>query len=146
MSYNIIDIILVAITVFILTYSFFKGFIKRMSWSLATAGSLVLSAIACKYLINYLKFAQNSTNVVLFAVTFVVLLILLKIILNFISKKLKDKAILGTLDKLLGLAVGILQSGAILALAGILAFYLLKDYSADSIIVKTIANFLNLKG
>lgn len=146
MSYNIIDIVLVAIAVFLLTYSFFKGFVKRMSWSFATVGSLVISTFAGKYVNNYLKFTENSKKIIVFVILFVIILILLKIILNLISKSLKDKAVLGTADKLLGLAVGILQSGAIIALISVVAFYVFKDYSSDSIIVGFVANILNLKG
>ena len=146
MSYNIIDIVLVATTVFILTYSFFKGFIKRMSWSLATVGSLIISSIFSKYANDYFKFTDTTNKIIVFIVLLVVSFILLKLLLNIVSKKLKDRPLLGTADRLLGLAIGALQSGAIVFIASILAFYLLNKYSADSIIVNAIVDLLKLKG
>lgn len=146
MSYNIIDIVLVAITVFILTYSFFKGFIKRMSWSFATIGSLIISSISAKYVNDYFKFTDKTNKIIVFILLLLAVFILLKILLNLLSKKLKDKAVLGTADRILGLAIGVLQSGAIVIIMSILAFYLLNKYSADSIIVNTVAQFLKLKG
>ncbi len=146
MSYNIIDIILVAITVFILTYSFFKGFIKRMSWSFATVGAFIVSCISAKYVNEYFNFTDSSNKIIVFVGLLVILLIVFKIILNLISKKLKDRAVLGTADRILGLAIGILQSAAIVFIVSILAFYLLNKYTADSIIVNSIAELLNLKG
>ena len=146
MSYNIIDIILVAITVFILTYSFFKGFIKRMSWSFATVSAFIVSCISAKYVNEYFNFTDSSNKIIVFVGLLVILLIVFKIILNLISKKLKDRAVLGTADRILGLAIGILQSAAIVFIVSILAFYLLNKYTADSIIVNSIAELLNLKG
>ena len=146
MSYNIIDITLVALTVFILTFSFFRGFVKRMSWSFATIGSLIISCISAKYVNEYFKFTDNTNKIIVFVILLVVILIILKILLNFISKKLKDKAVLGTADRLLGLAIGILQSGAIVVIVSIFAFYVFNNYSSDSIIVNTVADLLKLKG
>ena len=146
MSYNIIDIILVAITVFILTYSFFRGFIKRMSWSLATVGSLIISCICSKYVNDYLKFTDSSNKIIAFVILLVVCLIVLKLLLNIFSKKIKDKVIIGTVDRLLGLVFGAFQSAAIVIIVSILAYYLLNKYSSNSIIVNTIVNLLKLKG
>ena len=146
MNYNIIDIVLVALTVFLLTYSFFKGFIKRMSWSLATVGAFIISCICSKYVNDYFKFSDTSNKVIVFIILIVLLIIILKILLNFISKKLKDKAVLGTVDRLMGLIIGALQSGAIVFIISILAFYLFNNYSSNSIIVNAVADLLKLKG
>lgn len=146
MNYNIIDIVLVALTVFLLTYSFFKGFIKRMSWSLATVGAFIISCISSKYVNDYFMFTDTSNKVIVFIILLVLLIIILKILLNFISKKLKDKAVLGTVDRLMGLIIGALQSGAIVFIISILAFYLFNNYSSNSIIVNAVADLLKLKG
>ena len=146
MSFSIIDIIFAALAVFILTYSFYKGFVKRISWALSSVCAFAVSFIVINYFGEYISFIKKYNRLLVFAVIFLLSLIIFNFFFKKISKSLKDKAILGTADRLLGLLVGILQTAVIIVILSFAVFTLFKDYAKDSLIINFVISIFNLKG
>lgn len=146
MSYTIIDIVFAAFTVFILTYSFFMGFIKRMSWALSNICAFVFSYVCVHYFGEYLKFAEKLNDFILFVIIFLISFVLFKLMFKKLSKSLKDKAILGTADRLLGLLVGVLQAAVIILISSFVILTFFKDVAKDSIVINFVSDILKLKG
>jgi membrane protein required for colicin V production len=102
---NLLDIILSIILIF----AFFRGMKKGLFVTLASLAGLVLgvygavyfSDFAAGYLFQWFDWNEQTINLVAFAITFFVIVYLVSIAGNFLTKML-DFAFLGIFNKLLG--------------------------------------------
>jgi membrane protein required for colicin V production len=115
---NIVDIILGII----LLLAFYSGFKKGLFVTLASLigiiagvfGALYFSDYAGGYISNWLKWSDESTKWVSFAVTFFAIVLVISIAGKFLTK-IADFAMLGLLNKLLGGVFGMLQYAFIIS-------------------------------
>ncbi|WP_103068943.1 CvpA family protein [Aquimarina sediminis] len=109
---NYLDIIL---GIFLL-WGLIKGFSKGLFSSLASLVALVVgiyiavhfSHIAGRYLEEYVNWQEGATKLVAFAITFIVVVILVSLAGKILTK-VADYAALGILNKILGGAFGVLK-------------------------------------
>jgi membrane protein required for colicin V production len=109
---NYIDIILGIL----LLWGLIKGFSKGLFSSLASLVALIVgiyiavhfSHIAGGYLEHYVNWGEGTMKLVAFAVTFIVVVILVSLAGKILTK-IADYAALGILNKILGSAFGVLK-------------------------------------
>lgn len=109
---NYIDIILGIL----LAWGFIKGFSKGLFSSLASLVALVIgiyiavhfSHVVGKYLEHYVDVQDGMLKIIAFAVTFILVVILVSLTGKLLTK-IADYAALGILNKILGGAFGILK-------------------------------------
>lgn len=109
---NYIDIILGIL----LLWGLIKGFSKGLFSSLASLVALIVgiyiavhfSHIAGGYLKQYVNWQEGATKLVAFAITFIIVVILVSLAGKILTK-IADYAALGILNKLLGGAFGVLK-------------------------------------
>lgn len=109
---NYIDIILGIL----LLWGLIKGFSKGLFSSLASLIALVVgiyiavhfSHIAGEYLQKYVDWEEGAMKLVAFAITFIIVVILVSLAGKILTK-IADYAALGVLNKILGAAFGVLK-------------------------------------
>lgn len=116
---NYIDIILALLLLFAAINGFRNGFVKELA-SLAALvlgvwGGIEFSYITTDFLANRLGIETNYLNLISFLVTFVVIVILVHLVANSLSK-LIEVAMLGWVNKLTGLVFGFLKTAFILSI------------------------------
>jgi membrane protein required for colicin V production len=116
---NYIDIILALLLLFAAINGFKNGFVSELA-SLAALilgvwGGIHFSYITTDFLINRLGIETNHLNLISFLVTFVVIVILVHLVANSLSKLL-EVAMLGWANKLTGLVFGFLKTAFILSI------------------------------
>jgi len=116
---NYIDIILGLLLLFAAINGFRKGLISELA-SLAALilgiwGAIEFSYITSDFLTENFNLETEYLNIVSFIVTFIVIVILVHIVGNSVNK-LIEVAQLGVLNKLVGLAFGILRSALVLSI------------------------------
>ena len=116
---NYIDIILGLLLLFAAISGFRKGLVSELA-SLAALilgiwGAIEFSYITTDFLIENFDLQTDYLNIISFIITFIVIVILVHIVGNAVNK-LVETAMLGFINKLAGLAFGILRSALILSI------------------------------
>jgi len=116
---NYIDIVLGLLLVFSAISGFRKGLIVELA-SLAALilgiwGAIEFSYITSDFLAENFDLTTKYLNIISFIITFVVIVILVHIIGSVVNK-LVETVMLGFINKLAGLAFGILRSALILSI------------------------------
>jgi membrane protein required for colicin V production len=116
---NYIDIVLGILLLFAAINGFRKGLISELA-SLAALilgiwGAIEFSDITSEFIVENLNWTSEHLNIISFAVTFVVIVILVHIVGSVVNK-LVETIMLGFVNKLAGLVFGILKSALILSI------------------------------
>lgn len=116
---NYIDIVLGILLILAAISGFRKGFIAEVA-SLAALilgiwGAIKFSYITTEFLIENFNLQTEYLNIISFAVTFVVIVILVHIVSSTVNK-IVETVMLGFVNKLAGLVFGILKSALILSI------------------------------
>uniref|UniRef100_UPI003217EC3D CvpA family protein n=1 Tax=uncultured Draconibacterium sp. TaxID=1573823 RepID=UPI003217EC3D len=116
---NYIDLILGILLILAAINGFRKGLISEVA-SLAALilgiwGAIKFSYITTDFLIDNFDLQTEYMNLISFAITFVVIVILVHIVGNTVQK-LAETVMLGFVNKLAGLVFGILKSALILSI------------------------------
>src|SRR6056297_566934 len=116
---NYIDIILGLLLLFAAISGFRKGLVSELA-SLAALilgiwGAIEFSYITTDFLIENFNFETEYLNIISFIITFIVIVILVHIVGSAVNKFI-EAAMLGFINKLAGLAFGILRSALILSI------------------------------
>lgn len=116
---NYVDIILLILLVLSAINGFRKGLISEVA-SLAALilgiwGAIEFSYITTEFLVENLHLTTGYLNIISFVVTFVVIVILVHIVGNTVSK-LAETVMLGFVNKLAGLVFAVLKSALILSI------------------------------
>lgn len=116
---NYIDIVLGILLILAAIGGFKKGLVAEVA-SLAALilgiwGAIKFSYITSDFLVENFNLQTEYLNIISFAVTFVVIVILVHIVGNTITKMM-DVVMLGFVNKLAGLVFGILKSALILSI------------------------------
>ncbi|MCK8480243.1 CvpA family protein [Psychroserpens algicola] len=114
----LIDIILAALLLFGLIRGFMKGFFVEIASLVALIagvyGAIHFSNFAAEFLDSKVDWDEKYINIVAFAITFVVIVLIIALAGKALTK-LADFAALGILNKLLGGLFGALKIGLILS-------------------------------
>lgn len=110
---NYIDIILGVLIILSAIGGFKNGLVTELA-SLAALilgiwGSIRFSDITTELLIKYFQLESNYLNIISFAVTFVVIVILVHVVAGVINKMV-NTGVLGITNKLAGMVFGVLRS------------------------------------
>jgi membrane protein required for colicin V production len=116
---NYIDIIIGLLLLFAAISGFRKGLVAELA-SLAALvlgiwGAIEFSYITTEFLTENFNFETEYLNIISFIITFVVIVILVHIVGSAVNKFI-EAAMLGFVNKLAGLAFGILRSALILSI------------------------------
>ncbi|SHI93010.1 membrane protein required for colicin V production [Tangfeifania diversioriginum] len=116
---NYIDIILGLLLLFAAISGFRKGLVAELA-SLAALilgiwGAIEFSYITTDFLTENFNFETEYLNIISFIITFIVIVILVHIVGSAVNKFI-EAAMLGFINKLAGLAFGILRSALILSI------------------------------
>lgn len=116
---NYIDIVLVLLLIFSAISGFRKGLIVELA-SLAALilgiwGAIEFSDITSEFLVENFNWEPDYLNIISFVITFVVIVILVHIVGNVVNK-LVETVMLGFINKLAGLAFGILRAALVLSI------------------------------
>lgn len=116
---NYIDIVLVLLLVFSAIGGFKNGLIAEIA-SLAALilgiwGAIHFSDVTSEFLIENFNLKTDHLNIISFIVTFVVIVILVHIVGNVLSKMV-ETVMLGFVNKLAGMVFGILRAALILSI------------------------------
>jgi membrane protein required for colicin V production len=114
----IIDIVLVVLLLFGLIRGFMKGFFVEVASLVALIagvyGAIHFSDFAAEFLESKVDWDEKYINIVAFAITFIVIVLIIAMAGKALTK-LADFAALGILNKLLGGVFGLLKIGLILS-------------------------------
>ncbi len=115
---NILDIILSVILLFGLIRGFMKGLFVEIASLVALIagiyGAIHFSYYVATYLESKVSWEEQYINIVAFAITFVIIVLIISLAGKALTK-LADFAALGILNKLLGGVFGVLKIGMILS-------------------------------
>jgi membrane protein required for colicin V production len=115
---NTLDIILIALLLFGLIRGFMKGFFVEVTSLVALAlglwGAIHFSYLAGNYLKDTVQWSEKSIQIVAFASTFVIIVILISFTGKILTK-IADTASLGIMNKVFGAAFGAAKIGLILS-------------------------------
>lgn len=116
---NYIDVVLGLLLVFSAISGFRKGLVVELA-SLAALvlgiwGAIEFSYVTSDFLVENFDLQTKYLNIISFILTFVVIVILVHIIGNVVNK-LVETVMLGFINKLAGLAFGILRAALILSI------------------------------
>jgi membrane protein required for colicin V production len=115
---SIIDIVLGALLLFGLIRGAIKGFFVEIASLLALVlgvyGAIHFSSFAAKFLESKVDWNEKTINIIAFAITFVVIVLVISLAGKALTK-LADFVALGILNKLLGGVFGALKIGLILS-------------------------------
>ncbi len=115
---NTLDIILTAILLFGLVRGLMKGFFVEVTSLVALAlglyGAIHFSYIAANYLKDSVSWSEKYIQIIAFAITFVIIVILISFTGKILTK-IADAAALGIVNKIFGAVFGVLKMGLILS-------------------------------
>jgi len=115
---SVIDIVLGALLLFGLVRGFMKGLFVEIASLVALVagvyGAIHFSYFAAEFLQERTEWAEKAINITAFAITFVIIIIIISLAGKALTK-LADFAALGILNKLLGGVFGALKIGLILS-------------------------------
>lgn len=115
---SIIDIVLGALLLFGLIRGAMKGFFVEITSLLALVlgvyGAIHFSSFAAKFLESKVDWNEKTINIIAFAITFVIIVLVISLAGKALTK-LADFVALGILNKLLGGVFGALKIGLILS-------------------------------
>ncbi|MBT8393270.1 MAG: CvpA family protein [Flavobacteriaceae bacterium] len=115
---SVLDIVLGALLLFGLINGFIKGLFVEVASLLALVlgvyGAIHFSNFAADMLQNRFDWSEKTINITAFAITFVVIVLVISLAGKALTK-IADFAALGIINKLLGGAFGILKIGLILS-------------------------------
>jgi len=113
-----LDIILAAIILFGFVRGFMKGFFVEVTSLVALAlglyGAIHFSYIAANYLKDSVGWSEKYIQIIAFASTFIIIVILISFTGKFLTK-IADTAALGIVNKIFGAVFGFLKIGLILS-------------------------------
>ena len=116
---NGIDIVLAALILFGLIRGLFKGLFVEVASLLAlvlgTWGAIHFSFYVAEFLINRTEWNERTINIVAFAITFIIIVLVISLAGKALTK-IADFAALGLLNKLLGAVFGGLKIALILSI------------------------------
>ncbi|MDY2586058.1 CvpA family protein [Winogradskyella aquimaris] len=116
---SIIDIVLAALLLFGFIRGLFKGLFVEMASLVALVlgvyGAIHFSYFAADFLESKVDWNEKTINIVAFAITFVIIVLVISLAGKALTK-LADFAALGLLNKLLGGLFGALKIGLILSI------------------------------
>lgn len=142
MSFQIIDYIFIGIIIAFSVFSFFSGFVKRMNSTIAAVCALIVAYLTYQPVYQkaqeFFSFNEKSYRFLLFALICVLVFIVLRVFLQFLNRKINDLLITGTLNRILGLLVGLLQSGIIVTITSFLIYFVSRSYAMQSVIIRFI--------
>jgi membrane protein required for colicin V production len=144
----IIDIVLVALLGFGLIRGFFKGLFVEVASLVALVagiyGAIHFSYYVADLLIEHAEWSEKTINITAFAITFVVIVLVIALAGKALTK-LADFAALGFLNKLLGGVFGMLKIGLILSILLIIfdkmnstITFVDEEHTKDSILYKPV--------
>lgn len=115
---SVIDIVLAALLLFGLVRGFMKGLFVEIASLVALVagvyGAIHFSHFAGSFLENKTEWSEQTINITAFAITFVVIIVVISIAGKALTK-LASFAALGILNRLLGAVFGVLKVGLILS-------------------------------
>jgi len=115
---NVLDIVLGSLLLFGLIRGYYKGlFVELASLAaliLGIYGAIHFSDFAAEFLENHVDWTEKYINIVAFAITFIIIVIVIAMAGKALTK-LADFAALGLLNKLLGAVFGVIKIGLILS-------------------------------
>jgi len=115
---NTLDIILITLLLFGFVRGFMKGFFVEVTSLVALAlglwGAIHFSYIVSNYLKDSVSWTEKSIQIVAFASTFVIIVILISFTGKILTK-IADTASLGIMNKVFGAAFGAAKIGLILS-------------------------------
>ncbi|WP_411766341.1 CvpA family protein [Winogradskyella sp. A3E31] len=116
---SVIDIVLAALILFGLIRGLFKGLFVEIASLLALVlgiyGAIHFSHFAAEFLISRTEWDEKTINIVAFAITFIIIVIVIGLAGKALTK-IADFAALGLLNKLLGGVFGGLKIALILSI------------------------------
>ncbi len=151
---NTLDIILAALLLFGLVKGFMKGFFVEVTSLVALAlglwGAIHFSYLTADYLKDSVEWSEKTIQIVAFAITFVIIVILISFTGKILTK-IADTASLGIMNKVFGAVFGVTKIGLILSVVLIIFNKLnktlpfVKPASLEaSILYKPVKNFAPL--
>lgn len=115
---SVLDIVLAALILFGLVRGLMKGFFVEVASLLALVagvyGAIHFSNFAATFLKDKTEWDEKTVNIIAFAITFVIIVLIISIAGKALTK-LADFAALGILNKLLGAVFGALKIALILS-------------------------------
>lgn len=151
---TILDIVLAALLCFGLVRGFLKGFFVEVASLIALIagiyGAIHFSYYVADLLMDLVDWNEKTTNVVAFAITFIIIVLVVALAGKALTK-LADFAALGFLNKLLGGIFGLLKIGLILSVL-LLIFekmnntitFVDEEHTKDSILYKPLKSLAPL--
>ncbi len=116
---HVIDIVLGALILFGLVRGFMKGLFVEVASLVALVagvyGAIHFSSFAASFLETKTNWAENTINVTAFAITFIIIIVVISLAGKALTK-LANFAALGIINKLLGGVFGALKIGLILSI------------------------------
>lgn len=116
---NYIDIIIIVLLIFAAISGFSKGLVSELvslaALILGVWGTIEFSDITADFLVENFKLGTKHLTLISFAVTFVVIVILVHIVGNVVNKMI-DTLMMGFLNKLAGMFFGVVKSALILSI------------------------------
>ncbi len=148
---NYVDFIILAILAFALVRGFIKGLIIEVASILALIlgiwGAIRFSGFVGQRLTEYFDLSTQYLGVIAFAITFIIIVLLVHLIANIIDKLLEAVA-LGIPVKLLGAVFGVLKTTLILSIIFVILNtfnekkdFLPKEHLKGSILYYPISDF-----
>ena len=133
MAISIFDIIILVVAVLIIVMAAKKGFAKTIldavTVVVAVVGAYVLSEPLSAFITNLL-----FKRVVVFIILFIVLSIVIKFVVSLFSKLLDKIPLVGSLNSLLGGALGLIKAGVLVFVVCTLLYLIV--YSTDNVDIK----------
>lgn len=115
---NVLDIILAALLIFGLVRGFIRGFFVEVSSLVALAvglfGAIHFSYIIANFLKDKTEWTEKYVQIIAFACTFVIIVILVSLIGKFLTK-IADTAQLGLMNKTFGALFGLAKIALMLS-------------------------------
>ena len=115
---NYIDLIIIVLLVFGLARGFIDGFIKELASLLALIlgiwGAIKFSSFTAERLADYFDMTGKYVAITSFLITFIIIVIIIHFI-GIAIDRLVDTLSLGFLNRLLGLAFGVIKTAIILS-------------------------------
>ncbi len=117
---NSIDLVVIIVTSFFLLRGLFRGFILELTIVVGLIAGYILAAsyhdLVAAILLEYFpQLPESAANIISFAVIFITVNIVLRIVAGIITKTLKF-AMLGWLNRMLGALFGAIKSVVILSI------------------------------
>ena len=144
MSFSHLDYVIIAFTGLVCVFSFFTGFLKRLSGAVAVAGACVITHFTSGILQNELLFSHEPFTHFIPVLEFILLFIIIKLIVKKISKGISDVPLAGTTDKTVGFLLGLCMSVAFVFAFSVFLQYIKPDTVQQSLIMSAIIKFFHL--